>query len=52
MTKTGAMTVGIERDEAWKRTARIHCSAMDPGDFFCFHEVSKGSTYRLMLRTP
>ena len=22
---------------------------MDPGDFFCFHEVSKGSTYRLML---
>ena len=22
---------------------------MDPGDFFCLHEVSKGSTYRLML---
>lgn len=22
---------------------------MDPGDLFCFHEVSKGSTYRLML---
>lgn len=22
---------------------------MDPGDFFCFHEVSKGGTYRLML---
>ena len=22
---------------------------MDPGDFFCFHEVSMGSTYRLML---
>ena len=22
---------------------------MDPGGFFCLHEVSKGSTYRLML---